>query len=117
MSPRLGFLLALLSLAVVPACSSAPQCVIDTDCTTIGEYCTNPPGGAGGTCVPRGSGGHDTGPRVDSGPVTDSGPPRDSGPDTGPAMDTGPAIDTGPLPDTGAHDTGVSADVGRDAPG
>jgi len=95
-----------LTLAVVPACSTPPQCVIDNDCP-LGQYCSNPPGGAGGSCMDRGA--HDTGARADTGPAVDVG---DTGPrgDTGPAMDTGPAVDTGP-----AMDTGPAVDASRDA--
>jgi hypothetical protein len=102
-------LLALVSLVLVPACSAAPQCVIDNDCP-VGQYCDNPPGGSGGVCIDRGTGEHDTGPRVDSGPHGDSGPATDAGPagDTGPRMDTGPAADTGPASDGGAHDAAAS---------
>lgn len=103
---RLGSLaLFALSLGLVPAFSSAPSCVIYTDCP-LGQYCTNPPVGSGGVCQTVGSGGdHDTGPRIDAG-ATDGG-----------ARDTGPRSDTGTTPDTGAAaDTGASQDdAGDDA--
>ena len=98
-------------LALVPACSSTPQCVIDTDCP-LGQYCTNPHGGSGGTCMAIGSGGADSGPTTDTGPMLDTGPHGD----TGPTPDTGPPSDTGPMPDTGAHDAG-STDANADTRG
>jgi len=113
MSLRLGsILLAALTLVVVPACSSTPQCVIDTDCPIADDsYCNNPPGGSGGSCVPRGTGGSDTGAHVDGGPPSDTGPRLDTGPvpDTGPLPDTGPMPDTGPRPDSGPLDAGHDA--------
>lgn len=105
---RLGSLaLFVLALGLVPACSSAPACVIDTDCP-LGQYCTNPPGGSGGVCETVGQGGdHDTGPRVDAG-TTDAGA-RDTGPrsDTGPTRDTGAAADTGASQDDAGDDAGT----------
>jgi hypothetical protein len=106
-----SLVLFVLALVGVPACSSAPQCVIDTDCP-VGQYCDNVPGGSGGSCVLLGGGGHDSGPRTDAGPTSDTGPARDTGPmaDTG-AHDTGAARDTGATPDTGATDD-ADIDVG-----
>jgi hypothetical protein len=91
----LCFAFVVVALACASGCSSTPQCVIDTDCP-VGQYCTNTPGGNGGSCAARGSGqdvgtppgmdaGADGGARDASGDArADATPSSDAGADAGP---------------------------------
>lgn len=76
------FVLGLALLVVVlPGCGPGQECAVDTDCPfASGSYCS-----ADGRCVPRGTGGGETGPRDAGGGETG---PRDGGAGDAPRTDT-----------------------------